>query len=365
MKVIDLIVGARPNLIKIASIISAMESNNAYKDRFTYRLVHTGQHYDEKMSESFFRDLSIPKPHFNLEVGSGTQSFQAAEIMIRYENLLMANKCDLCLVVGDVNSTMACAISSKKLGISLAHVEAGIRSGDILMPEEVNRLVTDSITDYFFTTTEDASNNLLNEGAKKENIFFVGNTMIDTLIANKDRFTSPQVWKDQDLESKEYLLLTLHRPSNVDDSENLRNIFGVICEEGKKVVFPVHPRTKAIMKNISNLPTNLILTEPMPYLQFNYLVQNSLGVITDSGGITEETTVLNIPCITIRDTTERPETVILGTNELVGSDPENIANAIRRMCSGDWKEGTVPPLWDGNSGKRIVEKLVNLFNEDE
>jgi len=364
MAVIDIIAGARPNFMKVAPIIKALRKNQKRGGRLQYRLVHTGQHYDTRMSGDFFRELEIPEPDVNLEVGSGTQAEQTSAIMLRYEKLLMKTPSDLCLVVGDVTSTMACAITAKKLCIPVAHVEGGLRSGDWTMPEEVNRVVTDSITDYFFTTSEYANQNLRAAGVDDERVFFVGNTMIDTLLANLDKLTEPSCMAELSLQRGAYFVLTLHRPANVDQNGKLRATLQAIGEGclGKAVVFPVHPRTAAILKGIDGIPDNIKFVEPQPYLEFNYLVKNSMAVITDSGGITEETTVMGIPCLTLRDNTERPETIEIGTNELIGTDPENLEPALAHLFAGKWKRGRIPEKWDGKAGERIVEALESLLS---
>ena len=322
-----------------------------------YRLVHTGQHYDKKMSETFFEELNIPKPDVNLNCGGGSQAEQTASIMVAFEKELLENPADLVLVVGDVTSTLACSIVAKKINTKVAHVEAGIRSGDISMPEEINRMVTDSITDYFFTTSEWAGKNLRDQGVHEKKIFFVGNVMIDSLRANEDKFEEPAVWKELHLRKKQYLVMTMHRPANVDEEEKLREFLKAIDEnvENLSVIFPIHPRTRSILEKLGLKLKNIHLTDPLGYLHFNYLVKHSKGVLTDSGGITEETTVMNVPCITLRDNTERPETVDMGTNELIGTDPENIKPALERLFSGQWKKGSIPEKWDGNAAERIVK----------
>ncbi|WP_136526679.1 non-hydrolyzing UDP-N-acetylglucosamine 2-epimerase [Geomonas ferrireducens] len=355
---IDIIAGARPNFMKIAPIIKAIQERQGRGSRLRYRLVHTGQHYDARMSGDFFAQLGIPVPDVNLEVGSGTQAEQTATIMTRYEKLLMEKRSDLCLVVGDVTSTMACSIAAQKLCVKVAHVEAGIRSGDWSMPEEINRMVTDAITNYFFTTSEVANANLRRSGVSDEKIHFVGNTMIDTLLANMGRLRPPMFWEELALESGEYFVLTLHRPANVDDLDQLTGMLTAVAGGCRNlpVVFPIHPRTS---KNLgtSPIPDNIKLVEPQPYLEFNYLVKHAKAVITDSGGITEETTVMGVPCMTLRDSTERPETVTMGTNVLLGTDPTNLKPALDLLFSGRWKKGDIPPLWDGKTGQRIAEIL--------
>lgn len=362
MPFIDIIAGARPNFVKIAAIVHAFRER--LETKLAYRIVHTGQHYDKRMSGDFFEQLEIPEPDVNLEVGSGTQAEQTARIMMRYEELIMATPPAASLVVGDVTSTMACAIVAQKQGIPVAHVEAGIRSGDWSMPEEVNRLVTDSITNWFFTTSEAANTELRRTGISEERIFFVGNTMIDTLLRNKGKFRQPDFHRELGLNASSYILLTLHRPSNVDDGNQLREILSEIATgaEGHPVFFPVHPRTRQKLEsNGIALGSPFVVVEPLAYLEFGYLIQHARGIITDSGGITEEATVWGIPCMTLRSSTERPETVELGTNELIGADPKAIRPALKRLLSGNWKTGQIPPLWDGHAGERIVEKLASLL----
>lgn len=359
---ITLIAGARPNFIKIAPIIHAIQDAISRGHILEYRLVHTGQHYDKKMSGDFFEQLNIPEPNANLNSGGGTQAEQTANIMIRFEKELMENPTDLVLVVGDVTSTMACAIVAQKLHTKVAHVEAGIRSGDWAMPEEINRLVTDSITNYFFTTSVTANNNLVRNGIKNDQFFFVGNTMIDTLLKKRSNFRKPDFWHSLGLEQNEYIVLTLHRPSNVDEERKLKQLLLEIINNTHDlpVIFPVHPRTFKILENLRFSHPRLNLIDPLGYLEFNYLVERAKLVITDSGGITEETTVLGVPCMTLRDNTERPETVTIGTNELVGTNPKLIGPFLEILFSGNWKKGSIPELWDGKSSERIVDVLINL-----
>ena len=359
---IDLIAGARPNFMKIAPIIDSILDERSKGTDIHFRLIHTGQHYDKNMSDSFFIQLGIPEPNVNLGAGGGTQAEQTAAIMIGYEKLLMSEKSDLCLVVGDVTSTMACAIVAQKLHIPVAHVEAGIRSGDWSMPEEINRLVTDSITNYFFTTTPDATRTILNSGVSEDRVFCVGNTMIDTLVKQRPRFRKPIFWDWLGLKKGGYIVMTLHRPANVDEGEKLKELLEEIINNsnGLPLIFPVHPRTAKILQSLNIVNQQLFTIEPLGYLEFNYLVENALAVITDSGGITEETTVMGVPCMTLRDNTERPETVNVGTNELIGTNPNAIKPALEKLFTGEWKKGAIPELWDGNTAKRIVSILKKL-----
>lgn len=364
---VTIIAGARPNFMKIAPIIEAIQKKKQQGENLDYRLVHTGQHYDKKMSHDFFEQLGIPEPHANLEAGGGTQAEQTANIMVRFEKELFENPADLVLVVGDVTSTMACSIVAKKLDTKVAHVEAGIRSGDMTMPEEVNRIVTDAITDYFFTTSEVANTNLIRIGIPDERIFFVGNTMIDTLLKQMPNFKQPEIWQEASLKSGKYLVLTLHRPANVDQEQELKRLIDEIINNsnGLPIVFPVHPRTANILAKIGVDAPNLHMIEPLSYLEFNYLVKYAKAVITDSGGITEETTVMGIPCMTLRDNTERPETITMGTNELLGTNPKALKPALEKLFRGEWKKGSIPDLWDGKTAERIVENLITLFVEEE
>lgn len=360
---ITIVAGARPNFMKIAPIIEAIKIKKKQGFDINFRLVHTGQHYDKNLSDTFFEELNIPHPNSNLEIKSGTQAEQTAAILIGFEKELKQNACDLVMVVGDVTSTMACTIVAKKAGIKVAHIEAGIRSGDLQMPEEINRIVTDSLTDYFFTTSLYANNNLEKLGVATNNIFFVGNVMIDTLLKNKDRFVKPLIWDILGLEQKQYIVLTLHRPSNVDEEKQLRSLITQIVNLGKTypIIFPVHPRTKKILDGLNLNFDNLHYIEPLGYLEFNYLVKNTLAVLTDSGGITEETTVMNVPCITLRNSTERPETCDLGTNILVGANPDKISDTFKNLIKGNWKQGQIPELWDGNAAKRIVDHVIEIY----
>ena len=361
MDKITLIAGARPNFIKIAPIIHALKKQQE-TSKISYRLVHTGQHFDEKMSHTFFKQLNIPEPDVNLNCGGGSQAEQTAAIMIAFEKELIANPTDLVLVVGDVTSTMACSIVAKKLNVKVAHVEAGIRSYDMSMPEEINRLVTDAITDCFFTTTVWASENLKKAGVAEDKIFFVGNVMIDTLLSNRQKFIPPSFWQELNLAEKKYFVLTLHRPANVDQVENLLVLLNEITSNsnGLPVLFPIHPRTAKVLKESGFSNPSLHIIEPLGYLEFNYLVENALCVITDSGGITEETTVMGIPCMTLRDNTERPETIEIGTNKLLGTNPKAIQPALEILFNNQWKKGSIPEKWDGYAAERIVNLLKEL-----
>ena len=391
---VTLIAGARPNFMKIAPIIRAIKAAEAAGKDMHYRLVHTGQHYDKNMSDTFFEELGIPQPDMNLGCGGGTQAEQTAHIMVAFEQYLMANPCDLVLVVGDVTSTMACSIVAKKLNTKVCHVEAGIRSWDLTMPEEINRMVTDSLADYMFTTTDIADRNLLRQGAVyaedwqpeqvalghdrcPQRVWRVGNVMIDTLLKNMPRFRKPAVYDELGLQEGKYVVMTMHRPANVDEETHLRALMEQIITNvhGEPIVFPIHPRTAKIFYGLWGTATdsveenraalhkvfpNLYIVDPMGYLEFNYLVQHSRAVVTDSGGITEETTVMGVPCITLRDNTERPETCMVGTNELIGTNPAAVKPALEKLYAGEWKKGDIPELWDGHAAERIVEILANL-----
>ena len=431
---ITLIAGARPNFMKIAPLIKAIEQFNEQKEErqeISYRLVHTGQHYDKNMSDTFFEELGIPAPDTNLGCGGGTQAEQTAAIMIAFEKELIAHPADIVLVVGDVTSTMACSIVAKKLNTRVCHVEAGIRSWDLSMPEEINRMVTDSLADYMFTTSEVANRNLMRQGATMmekptsdsslkgreectvygvgckvesgemaedkyayervpQRVWYVGNVMIDTLLANRARFRQPEVWSTLALQEKQYIVMTMHRPANVDEENHLRAMMEQIVDNahGLPIVFPIHPRTAKLFYNLWK-PTpgpslkggeectvygveckegeelakrfpNLHIVEPLGYLEFNYLVERAKAVVTDSGGITEETTVMGVPCITLRDNTERPETCTVGTNELIGTNPAAIKPALDKLFAGEWKKGGVPALWDGHTAERIIAILAGI-----
>ena len=402
---ITLIAGARPNFMKIAPLIKAIKKYNEQKvesGKIAYRLVHTGQHYDKNMSDTFFEELGIPAPDTNLGCGGGTQAEQTAAIMVAFEKELIAHPADIVLVVGDVTSTMACSIVAKKLNTRVCHVEAGIRSWDLSMPEEINRMVTDSLADYMFTTSEVANRNLMRQGSTMmsdvrcqmsvesgkckvesgemaedkyayervpQRVWYVGNVMIDTLLANRARFRQPEVWNTLALQDKQYIVMTMHRPANVDEENHLRAMMEQIVDNahGLPIVFPIHPRTAKLFYNLwgdeealaKRFP-NLHIVEPLGYLEFNYLVERAKAVVTDSGGITEETTIMGVPCITLRDNTERPETCTVGTNELIGTNPAAIKPALDKLFAGEWKKGGVPALWDGRTAERIIAILAGL-----
>ncbi len=359
LKVI-IIAGARPNFMKIAPLIRAIKKRNSH---VTYLLVHTGQHYDIEMSEVFFRELGLPRPDINLEVGSASHAVQTANIMTRFEKVCLEEKPDWILVVGDVNSTMACTLVAAKLGIKAGHVEAGLRSFDRTMPEEINRLVTDVLADLLFTPSEDADKNLLNEGISREKIKRVGNIMIDTLVSNFDKARERRTYEKFDLKDHRYVFVTLHRPSNVDDKQTLSHIIGCLARLSKDVpvIFPVHPRTKTrlesygLWENVDGL-NGMSLIEPLGYHDSICLVENSRFVLTDSGGLQEETTFLNIPCLTLRPNTERPVTITQGTNRLTSL--ETLDEDIEYVLNGYSTPGKVPELWDGKTGERIIEVLV-------
>lgn len=357
---ITIVAGARPNFIKIAALIR--EINRRPDAGLRFRLVHTGQHYDQKLSKIFFEELQIPEPDVNLAVGSGSQAEQTGRIMIEFEKDLIANPADMVIVVGDVNSTMACTIVAKKLGTKVAHIEAGIRSFDYSMPEEVNRVVTDALADYYFTTSTYANENLRLAGTDPSKVFFVGNIMIDTLLWSKGRTKKPELIDRYSLRKNGYYVITLHRPSNVDNLSKLTSILDAI-EGGigtSPAIFPIHPRTAKHLEQSAWKSDKIILVEPLSYFEFIYLVQQSTGAITDSGGIQEETTVLGVPCITLRPNTERPETISEGTNELIGEDLNKLIASLGKIKAGTWKNGRVPALWDGRTAERIVDVLSKM-----
>jgi UDP-N-acetylglucosamine 2-epimerase (non-hydrolysing) len=350
------VAGARPNFMKIAPLLRELRA----RDRFETFLVHTGQHYDKAMSDSFFEDLGIPRPDLNLGVGSGSHAEMTAAVLVAMERVLAERRPDALVVVGDVNSTLAAALAASKLGIPVAHVEAGLRSFDRAMPEEINRLMTDAISDWLFTTEPAGDENLRREGVPPERIHRVGNVMIDTLRANLERARGLDTLERLGLEPGGYAALTLHRPSNVDDPEKLRALFEVLEEIHRELplVFPVHPRTRAAFeRRLGGREPQLRLAEPLGYLEFLRLMADARFVLTDSGGIQEETTVLGVPCLTLRENTERPVTCTEGTNVLVGTEPDAIRSEVRKLIEGRARRGRVPELWDGGAAKRIVDVL--------
>ena len=358
-----LIAGARPNFMKVAPIYAEMRRRPR---EFEPLIVHTGQQYGAAMSDAFFTDLGMRQPDIHLGVGSGSHAVQTAKIMTEFEPVVMEQKPDWVVVVGDVNSTIACALVCAKLGVKVAHVEAGLRSRDRTMPEEINRILTDAIADLLLTTSQDADANLLNEGIAAEKIHFVGNVMIDSLLEHLQIAESSTVRADLGLDGKDYAVLTLHRPSNVDDRETLESLVGALCEIASRlpIIFPVHPRTRAkidefgLAERLESSGVKLI--DPLGYLDFLRLYSGAKLVLTDSGGLQEETTVLGIPCLTLRNNTERPITIELGTNLLVGTDPEKIKEAaFDAVDEGSSRKAlTIPPLWDGHAAKRICDELL-------
>jgi UDP-N-acetylglucosamine 2-epimerase (non-hydrolysing) len=350
------VAGARPNFMKVAPLLRELRR----RPGFEVRLVHTGQHYDASMSDAFFRDLGIPEPDVNLGVGSGSHAAQTADVLRGIEPVLVAERPDAVVVVGDVNSTLAATVAAVKLGIPVAHVEAGLRSFDRSMPEEINRVLTDSVSRWLFTSEPAGAENLRREGIPEERIHFVGNVMIDTLLAHVGSARSAAPLAALGLRPGEYGVLTLHRPSNVDDAERLAALFGVLEEIHRElpIVFPVHPRTRAsIESRLGGRSPRLALTDPLGYVAFLGLLAQARLVLTDSGGIQEETTVLGVPCLTLRDTTERPVTLHEGTNRLVGSEPAAIRAEARKILDGDGPRGRVPEKWDGAAARRIVDVL--------
>lgn len=369
---ISLVAGARPNFMKVAPIVHAL---NARKEvaraaglSLRVSIVHTGQHYDPNMSDVFFRDLGIPAPDRHLEVGSGSHAEQTAKIMVAFEKVLLEDRPDLVIVVGDVNSTVACSLTAKKLGVRVAHVEAGLRSFDMTMPEEINRKLTDAISDLLFVTEESGMRNLRAEGVPEERIHLVGNVMIDTLLRNLARVSSREFAPSEPVRAfcgtwRRYAVLTLHRPSNVDRKETMAPVWGAISEIARDVpvLFPVHPRTRGKIAAFGLNGTGVTMIDPVGYLDMLYSVKGAALVLTDSGGLQEETTALGVPCVTIRNNTERPATVEIGTNYLVGTRPEAILEAVRKILCGRGKKGSVPPLWDGKAAERISEILLKMF----
>lgn len=353
------VVGARPNFIKAAPLLAEFRR----RPRFQPALIHTGQHFSPEMSGSFFSDLEIPPPDVNLEVGGGSHARQTAEVMLRLEPVLAKTRPDALVVVGDVNSTVAAALVAAKLGIRVAHVEAGLRSFDRTMPEEINRLVTDAISDYLFATEASGVRNLLAEGVPREKVFLVGNVMIDSLLRFREKARASDVLLRLCLEERNYAVATLHRPSNVDDPARLAQLVAMLAELSQRlpVVFPVHPRTRERMERTPECNGRLLLTPPMPYLDFLRLIADARIVLTDSGGIQEETTVLQVPCLTLRDNTERPVTVEQGTNRLVGTDAKRAFEAAIEALNAPPERKPAPELWDGRASERIADTLEQVL----
>jgi UDP-N-acetylglucosamine 2-epimerase (non-hydrolysing) len=356
MKVLA-VVAARPNFMKMAPLMWEMQRRAGIQPF----LVHTGQHYDPKLSALFFDELRIPKPNADLEVGSGSHAVQTSQVMTRFEPLVLEQRPDVVLVVGDVNSTLACALTAVKLGVAVAHVEAGLRSFDRTMPEEINRVVTDAISDWLFVSEPSGVENLRREGVPKERVFFVGNVMIDTLLATRELSERSTILENMGLSKRGYAVLTLHRPANVDEPRTFRSLLEAVerLQRELPVVFPVHPRTRRSLEQsgVSALP-NLHVTDPLGYLEFMKLVAHARLVLTDSGGVQEETTVLGVPCLTLRNNTERPVTLEQGTNTLVGLDPKAIVDAGLRSLAAPPRISRVPELWDGGAARRVIDVLT-------
>jgi UDP-N-acetylglucosamine 2-epimerase (non-hydrolysing) len=372
------VVGARPNFMKVAPLHRAIKNLAGW----TSKIVHTGQHFDAKMSDVFFTQLELPTPDFFLGIGGGSHTEVTAKIMLAFEKIVESEKPDLIIVVGDVTSTLACTLVAIKMGIPLAHVEAGLRSGDRTMPEEINRILTDSVANYLFVTEQSGLDHLKREGVPDEKVFFTGNVMIDSLVRYQEKAKSSTILEElglqaTDLENSsdtsqtDFIVMTMHRPANVDTENGLRAILELIelSTAKTKVVFPIHPRTRSNMAKFGlegNLTQNknLILTEPLGYLEFIQLMTHAKAILTDSGGIQEETTYLGIPCLTFRDSTERPITVTMGTNQLLADlNPKITFAALEEILAGHHKKGQIPPLWDGHAAERIAENLFNLFSK--
>jgi len=354
------VAAARPNFMKIAPLLDEFKKHKEFKPI----LVHTGQHYDYNMSGSFFKELNIQKPNYNLSIKAGLHGEQTGKTMIEFEKVCLKEKPQLVIVVGDVNATIACALVASKLHIKIVHIESGLRSFDKNMPEETNRILTDHISDYLFTTCEDGKKNLLKEGIDKKKIFFVGNIMIDTLLKQQKKSKKTKILKKLNIKSKEYSLLTLHRPSNVDNQKTLKTLFETfnIIQKKIKIIYPIHPRTQKRIKQFGlerhvKQMKNLIITPPLGYLDMIYLLDNSKFLMTDSGGTQEESTVLKIPCLTLRENTERPITVDVGTNIIVGTNKNKIIKETNKILLSKNKKSKIPSLWDGHAAQRIIKIL--------
>jgi UDP-N-acetylglucosamine 2-epimerase (non-hydrolysing) len=356
------VVGARPNFIKIAPVDKAFKK---YRQQAEHLICHTGQHFDEKMSKIFFDELEMPRPAFYLGVSGGSHASQTARIMIEFEKILLEQKPDMIVVPGDVNSTLACSLVASKLNVPIAHVEAGLRSFDRTMPEEINRLVTDALSDLLFVSEESGLRHLKNEGIDDSKIFFVGNVMIDSLEGYRSKINASKVLTGLNLQQGQYIAVTFHRPSNVDDPVYLAELSAFLNEisEQYTVVFPVHPRTKNNLEQLNNnhLNSKVLLLDPVGYIDFLHLVMHARLVITDSGGIQEETTYLGVPCVTVRNNTERPVTVTKGTNILAGTDLIAVRQSVHDILSGVRQKGAIPELWDGNTATRIVDSIMNYL----
>lgn len=361
MKKIISVVGARPNFIKIAPIHRSFQK---YNSEINHLICHTGQHFDHKMSKVFFEELQMPKPHFYLGIGGGSHAEQTSRIMVEFEKVLLAENPDLVIVPGDVNSTIAASLVASKLHIPVAHVESGLRSFDRKMPEEINRVLTDHISDYLFVTEKSGLENLNNEGISKDKIYFTGNVMIDSLVNYMPIIDKSPILSELKIDSKNYVLATFHRPSNVDEKDNLKNLIEAVNEIStlRKIVFPIHPRTTNNLKKYGlwdKINENVVVLEPIGYIDFLSLTKNAELVITDSGGIQEETTFLGVQCITVRDNTERPVTSQIGTNHMIGTDLQKVVLSAKSILSGNVKEGAIPELWDGKASERITKIIYD------
>ena len=357
------VVGARPNFIKIAPVHRAFEK---YEPEFQHLICHTGQHFDEKMSKIFFDELNMPKPAFYLGISGGSHAIQTARIMTEFEQILLSEKPDMIVVPGDVNSTMACSLVASKMGIPIAHVEAGLRSFDRTMPEEINRLVTDALSDLLFVSEESGMKHLKNEGIDDSKVHFVGNVMIDSLVSYLPNIKESGVLAELELTEKEFILVTFHRPANVDHPDYLIELIDFLNElsASKKVVFPIHPRTRNNLKTnnlLDRIGENILLLDPVGYIDFLRLTMTARLVVTDSGGIQEETTWLGVPCVTVRDNTERPVTVTIGTNTLAGTNLKKVRTAVKEVLDGNLKNGKIPDLWDGKTAERIAKIITAQF----
>ena len=357
------VVGARPNFIKLAPLDKEFSK---YKEKFCHKICHTGQHFDEKMSKVFFEDLDLPEPDYYLGVGSGSHAVQTAKIIIEFEKVLIKEKPDLIIVYGDVNSTMACSIVASKLNIKIAHVESGLRSFDRRMPEEINRIITDKLSDLLFVSEESGLKNLAKEGIDKSKIFFVGNIMIDSLVKYQHKIDNSKIINKLLLKKNDYVLATFHRPSNVDSDTDIKSLINLLNEisNRQKIIFPVHPRTLNKIDEIkifNEISPNIIITNPLGYFDFLCLIKHALTIITDSGGVQEESTFMNVQCITMRDNTERPVTIDIGTNQLAGSNHLSVKKIANNIFNGNVKNGQIPKLWDGKTASRIINILLKKF----